>query len=62
MKMKGVTISEFIDILKKYPQDAKIGILDYYNGEMYGTNNIHIWKWNEDINELEDEKCDYYIF
>lgn len=60
--MKGVTISEFIDILKKYPQDAKIGILDYDNGEMYSTNNIHIWKWNEDINELEDEKCDYYIF
>lgn len=62
MEIKGITISEFIDILKKYPQDARIGILDYDNGEMYGTNNIHIWKWSEDINELEDEKCDYYIF
>lgn len=61
-EFKDITIKQLIEILQTYPQDAKIGMSSYEDGEVYGTDNINICEWSEDICEFDYERCDYYLY
>ncbi|MGL5765000.1 MAG: hypothetical protein ACRCX8_05095 [Sarcina sp.] len=63
---KGLTISEFIEILKRFPQDAKIGTceMDTETHCIWISNNISITdlELEGDVKGSENERCDYYIW
>ncbi|MGL4801910.1 MAG: hypothetical protein ACRC18_06565 [Cetobacterium sp.] len=64
---KGLTVSELIMILKRFPGNARIGTAHYDSEDscMYTSNSVSISKFDDTADEvigLSEEKCDYYIW
>lgn len=61
-KCKNKTVKEFIELLKTLPQEEKIGVLRYSDGEVFGSNDITIHEWDSEIIAMDDDVCKYYIY